>query len=219
MALTNATLASACGASDTTIVLSASTGVVARAMIEIDGEIMQVSQIYTTAGNGVNVPVLRGQNGGYAYAHPSGAKVRLGLASDTEWGSQVAQTVVQYPIATPARQRTSYSASGAITLPQPGNDMVAFLNGTSVLAMTVADPATALDGSFLWIVANGIAAHTITFASGIGGTGASGSYDVVTVNASGPVALGPYIASGGYWNAAVAVPMAGTVTNITATVS
>lgn len=217
MALTNTTLASACGASDTVIVVASSTGLVARGQVEIDGEIMQIVQTYTTAGNGVNVPVLRGQNGTYAYAHPSGAKVRTGLASDTEWGSQIAQTVTQYPIATPARQRTSYSASGAITLPQPGNDMVAMLNGTSVLAMTVADPATALDGSFLWIVSNGIAAHTITFASGLGGSGSS--YDVITVNASGPVALGPFIAAGGYWNAAVAVPMAGTVTNITATVN
>lgn len=219
MALSNTTLASACGANDTVIVLASSTGMVARGMVEIDGEIMQVIQTYTTAGNGVNVPVLRGQNGGYAFAHPSGAKVRTGLASDTEWGYQVGQTVVQYPIATPARQRTSYSASGAITLPQPGNDMVAFLNGTSVLAMTVADPSTSLDGSFLWIIGNGIAAHTITFATGLSGTGASGSYDVITANASGAVALGPFIASGGFWNAAVAVPMAGTVTNITATVA
>jgi hypothetical protein len=219
MSLANTTLASACGASDTVIVVAASTNLSARDKVEIDGEIMQIVQTYTTAGNGVNVPVLRGQNGTYAYAHPSGAKVRSGPASDTDWGAQAPQTLTQYPIATPARQRTSYTASGAITLPNPGNDMVAFLNGTSVLAMTVADPKTAADGSFLWIVSNGIAAHTITFATGLSGTGASGSYDVITVNASGPVALGPFIASGGFWNAAVAVPMAGTVTNITATVA
>lgn len=213
MALTNATLASACAASDTTLVLSASTGVSAGYQIEIDGELFQVNNSYTTAGNGVNVPVTRGLGGSYAYAHPSGAKVRIGAGSDTAWGSQAPQTLVPYPIASPAMQRTSYSASGAITLPTVGNNMLAYLNGTSVLAMTVADPGTALDGSNLWIASNGAAAHTITFASGLSGGG--GSYDVITVNATAPILLGPFMAVNGFWQMAVAVPMAGTVTNIT----
>ncbi len=219
MSVANTTLASALGASDTVAVVASSTGISARDKMEIDGEVLQVIQSYTTAGNGVNVPVLRGQNGGVASAHPSGAKVRVGPASDTDWGSQAPQTVVQFPIASPARQRASYSAAGAITLPLPGNDMVAFINGTSALAMTVADPATTLDGSLLWIASNGIANHTVTFATGLSGSGASGSYDVITINASAPVLLGPFMAVNGFWEAAVAVPMAGTVTNITATVA
>jgi hypothetical protein len=97
--------------------------------------------------------------------------------------------------------------------------MVAFLNGTSVLAMTVADPPTALDGSFLWIIGNGVAAHTVTFASGLSNTGASGSYDVITFNASGAAAIGPFMAVNGFWEAVCAVPIAGTVTNVTATLS
>lgn len=213
MALVNTTLASACGASDTVIVVASATGIVARAKVEIDGEIMQVIQSYDASTNGVNVPVIRGQEGTYAYAHPTSAKVRIGLSNDSGWGSQVAQTVNQFPIATPARQRTSYSASGAITLPQPGNDMVAIINGTSVCAMTVADPGTALDGSLLWIASNGAAAHTITFASGLSGAGSS--YDVLTVNATAPVLMGPFMAVNGYWQAAVTVPMSGTVTNVT----
>lgn len=217
MALWNTTLSSACGASDTVIIVAASTSLAARDKVELDGEIMQIVSSYTTAGNGTTVPVLRGQNATYAYAHPTSAKVRGGPASDTQWGSQAPQTLSQYPIATPARQRTSYSASGAITLPNPGNDMVAFLNGTSVLAMTVADPNTAQDGCLLWIASNGVAAHTVTFASGLSGAG--GSYDVVTVNASAPVLLGPYMAVNGFWQGATAIPMAGTVTNITATVA
>lgn len=216
MALTNATLASACSASDSVLVLSASTGVSAGYKIEVDGEIFQVASNYTTSGNGVNVPVLRGQNGTYAFAHPSGAKVRIGPASDTQWGSQVAQTVTQYPNVR-ARQVASYSASGAIALPNPGADLLVFLNGTSVCAMTVADPQTALDGSFLYIASNGAAAHTVTFASGLSGAGSS--YDVITVNATAPVLLGPFCAVNGYWQAAVAVPMAGTVTNVTATLA
>lgn len=214
MALVNPTLASAFGVSDTVMVVSASTGITARAKVELDGELLQVSGGYSAAVQGVNVPVLRGRNGTYAAAHPSGAKVRIGQASDAEWGTQAPQTVTQFPIATPARMRTSYSASGAITLPTPGNDMVAMLNGTSVLAMTIADPATAADASLLWIASNGVAAHTLTFASGLSGAG--GSYDVITVNAGAPVLVGPFMAVNGKWQCAASIPIAGTVTNVTA---
>lgn len=212
MALSNTTLASACGASDTKIVVASATGFAIGNKVEIDGEIFQVTKGYVSGST--QVPVLRGQNGTYAYAHPTSAKVRVGAASDTAWGSQAPQTVVQFPIATPARQRTSYSASGAITLPTPGNDMVAVLNGTGALAMTVADPATILDGSLLYIVSNGAAAHTVTFASGLSGAG--GSYDVLTINATAPVVLGPFMAMNALWQAPVGVAMSGTVTNITA---
>lgn len=217
MALTNATLASACAASDSVLVLSASTGVSAGYKIECDGEVFQVVSSYTTAGNGVNVPVLRGQNGTYASAHPSGAKVRIGPASDTAWGSQAAQTVTQYPYSGRARLVTSVSATGALPLPQPGADLLVFVNGTTICAMTVADPVSAQDGSLLWIATNGAAAHTFTFASGLSGAG--GSYDVITVNASAPVLLGPFMAVNALWQLAVAVPLAGTVTNLTATVT
>lgn len=216
MALTNATLASACGSSDTVLVLSASTGVSAGYKIEVDGEIFQVVSGYTTAGNGVNVPVLRAQNGTIAFTHPTSAKVRIGPASDTQWGSQAPQTQTQYPNVR-ARVVTSYSASGAITLPNPGSDTLAFINGTSICAMTVADPPTAADGSFLYITSNGAAAHTVTFASGLSGAGSN--YDVITINATAPVLLGPFCAVNGFWQLAVAVPLAGTVTNVTATVA
>ncbi len=219
MALTNATLASACLATDSVLVLSASTGVVAGYKIECDGETFQVVSSYTTAGNGVNVPVLRGQNGTYAFAHPTAAKVRLGPASDTQWGSQAAQTGTQYPFAGRARLVTSVSATGALPLPQPGADLLVYVNGTTICAMTVADPVTAQDGSLLWIATNGAAQHTFTFATGLSGSGASGSYDVITVNATNPVLLGPFMAVNGFWQLAVAVPLAGTVTAITATVT
>lgn len=219
MALTNTTLASAMAASDTVAVLAASTGVAARCKLVIDNEEMLVSSAYTTAGNGVNVPVIRGQAGTYAYAHPTGAKVNLGAASDSEWGSTPPGSLVDYPPAGRAFEVRSYTAAGAIELPEAGGEMYAILNGTTILAMTVADPKTSINGSKLWIASNGVAAHTITFASGLSGTGASGSYDVITVNASGTVLLGPFIALAGAWQLAVAVPLAGTVTNITATVA
>lgn len=217
MALANTTLASAMAANDSIAVLASSTGIGARDKMEIDGEVLQIIQSYTTAGNGVNVPVLRGQNGGIASAHPSGALVRIGPASDAEWGAQAPQTVVQFPIASPARQRASYTAAGAITLPNPGNDMVAFINGTSALAMTVAAPQTALDTSLLWVASNGVANHTVQFTGGLSGAG--GSYDIITINSSAPVLLGPFMAVNGLWQLGVGVAVAGTVTNITGTIA
>ena len=111
----------------------------------------------------------------------------------------------------------TYGAAGAITLPTAGTDMLAIINGTSALAMTVAVPTKDLDGSLLWIASDGAGAHTVTFAGGLSGAGSS--YDVVTINATAPVLLGPFMAVNSLWQCAVAVPMAGTVTNLTATVA
>ena len=77
--------------------------------------------------------------------------------------------MAQYPIAGRARTFASYSATGAIALPDPGTDLVAFINGTTICAMTVADPKKTANGSLLWIASNGAAAHTVTFASGLSG--------------------------------------------------
>lgn len=218
MSITNTTLASAMAVTDSKVVLAASTGVSAGYIIEIDGEIMQVANDYTVAKYGVNVPVLRAQDGTVAdKVRPSGAKVRVGAASDEQWGSPSPQTTVRFPIATPARERVSYSATGAIALPSAGNDLDVYINGTTICAMTIADPVGVQDGSRMTIITNGAAAHTFTFASGLSGAG--GSYDVITVNATAPVVLGPFIAVNAKWQAPVAVPMAGTVTNVTATVA
>jgi hypothetical protein len=217
MALTATTLASAMAANDTVMVVAASTGLTAGWIVEVDGESMQIVSNYTTGNQGVNVPVLRGQSGTVTSAHPSAAKVRAGAATDAGWGSQPAQTVTQLPIAGRARQVQSYSATGAIALPNPGNDLLVYLNGTSICAMTLADPGTGLDGSQLWIASNGAAAHTITSASGFSGAGSN--YDVITFNATAPVLLGPFMAVNGLWQMSVAVPLAGTVTNVTATLA
>jgi hypothetical protein len=74
-----------------------------------------------------------------------------------------------------------YAASGAIALPKIGCDMVAVLNGTTILAMTVASPTVGCDGSRLTIVGTGKAAHGITIATGLGGVG--GTADVITFKA------------------------------------
>lgn len=210
MALVRTTISSACAAGDTSVTVASATGIAAGYLGKIDGETVRVSLGYVAGST--TVPILRGQDGTYSFAHPSGAGFVVGTASD--WSTPAPQTVAQYPVAGLARTVTSYSASGEITLPTAGADAVAYLNGTSVLAMTVAAPGKDQDGSLLWIAGNGVAAHTVTFTGGL--SGASTSYDVLTVNASAPVLLGPFMAVNSLWQAAVTVPMSGTVTNITA---
>ena len=90
------------------------------------------------------------------------------------------------------------------------------LNGTSVITLTIPVPTKDMDGCLLTIVGNGAAAHILTFTGGLSGAGAS--YDVVTVNATAPIAM-QAMACNGLWMSFTAVPIAGTVTNITGTVA
>jgi len=213
MALVHTTLASACAASDTSIVVTSATGFSAGYLVRIGDEQMRITSAYVS---GTTVPVVRGQEGTVVAAHAVTSGVVCGIASD--WATMVgAQTAVQYPLAGRNRTTMTYGAAGAITLPTAGCDMLAIVNGTSALAMTVAAPGKDLDGSILWIASDGAAAHTITFAGGLSGAGSS--YDVVTVNSGAPVVLGPILAINSLWQMAVAVPLAGTVTNLTATVA
>lgn len=213
MAKTTTTLASACGASDTTIVVAASTGFAAGNFVELDGEVLRVNSNYTTTANGVNVPVLRGQNGGYALAHPSGATAVTGLASD--FANAVPQQNVTYPIAGRGRTVTSYTADGAITLPTAGSDAVAILNGTVQWDMTVAAPTAEMVGSILIIVGNGKSAHTVTVAGGLG-LGSTG-YTIGTFDTNAQCAL-MLIAAGVAW-VPLPSPLSGTLTGIDIAIS
>lgn len=211
MSLTTTTLSSACAATATSVVLTSATGVSAGSYLLIDQELMKVTQEYTS---GTTVNVLRGQGGTVVSAHVSGANAVIGAGSD--FANPSAQTPVTYPIAGRARTVTSYSADGAVALPTAGADAVAVLNGTSALAMTVAAPTKDMDGSILIIASNGAAAHTITFTGGLSGAGTS--YDVLTVNATKPIATS-VIAINGAWESFVQVGMGGTLTNITASLA
>jgi hypothetical protein len=213
MALVRTTLASACAIGDSVLVVASATGIAAGYIVRVDNETMLVSGAYVSGST--TVPVQRGQDGTRSLSHPVTAGVVVGAASD--FPTPFTQTVDVYPIAGRARSFASYSASGAIGLPNAGSDGVAILNGTSVLAMTVAAPTKDMDGSMLWIASNGVAAHTVEFTGGLSGGGSS--YDILTVNATAPVLLGPFMAVNSLWQAAVSVPMAGTVTNVTATLS
>jgi hypothetical protein len=74
--------------------------------------------------------------------------------------------------------------------------MVAIINGTGALAMTLANPTKDMDGDSLIIIANGKAAHTVTYTAGLGNGG--GNYDVGTY--SGTLAGGcTLMACNGFW--------------------
>lgn len=207
MALTRTTLASACAAGDTTIVVAAATGIVAGVIVKIDGELMLVTSGYVAAS--VQVPVIRAQQATYASAHPSGAGVVLGAASDVAWSTPAPETVTQYPMVR-ARLVRSYTADGAIDLPTPGSDMVAILNGTSQWDMTLANPSVDQDGDLLYIIGNGKAAHTVTYTAGLGN--ASTGYTVMTFDTLGQGMLA-LMAANGIWVPCPS-PLSGTLTAI-----
>jgi len=204
MALTTTTLAAACSAADTSIIVASATGFAARSFVLIDQEVFQVAVSYTS---GTTIPVRRAQDGTAATAHVVTANVTVGAASD--FAQPGAQAVDTYPIAGRVRTMTSYTASGAIALPTPGTDAVAVLNGTGTLAMTLADPTKDMDGSILIIVSNAKVAYTVTYTTtGFGGAGSN--YDVATGNTSGQTGL-MAIACNGVW--VLLSVMTGTLTN------
>lgn len=199
MALTTTTLSAAVGVNDTTILLASVTGLAVGSILEIDGEIMKVASPVSTATT-VPQSVLRGQDGTYNQAHASGAQVKLGSGQTALVASDFPQPMPgSGPAAIPAapgRERLSYSAAGAITLPRVGCDMYAELNGTSVLAMTLANPSAAASGSLLIIAGNGKAAHTVTYSAGLGNVGATA--DVITFKADQAQAI-VLVSVGGFW--------------------
>jgi len=207
MALVNTTLSAAITAKSDFLVVASATSVAAGRVILVDDEWMKVSKAYVAAST--TVPVIRGLGGSVASAHPVSAKVTHGAASDFDTPAAQAVTTNQFQRVT---RIVSYSATGAIALPKQGEDVIAILNGTDVLEMTVAAPGRDTEGATLTILASGAAAHTVTFASGL--SGASTSYDVWTANGTAIAGIGPLYSVGGYWVSPTAAGMGGTLTNI-----
>jgi hypothetical protein len=120
------------------------------------------------------------KGGTVAVAHPSGAQVTYGAATD--WAQQTApQTTPQFPIAGRAKVINEYAADGAISLPPAGGDALAVIIGTAHTGMTLAVPTKDLNGSKLTILNLTAAAHVITLATGIGGS----AIVTLTMDASG----------------------------------
>lgn len=219
MAITTTTLSAAVGQNDTSVLLASITSLTAGLLIRIDNEIMRCVSVPSAAT--VPVPVLRGQEGSAQVAHANGSNVNFGSGASTTGTADFAQPAAGAPSialigAARARKMASYNAAGAIALPDPGVDMVAVINGTGALAMTLANPSKANDGDFLIIVGNGKAAHTVTWATATSGIGNGGAnVDVATFAAGGQQCL-ILVACGGFWCLSI---LAGTLTNITVTMS
>lgn len=208
------TLASACAVNATKIVVASATSFVAGLRVKIDQEEFLIAGGYSNSDDGVNVPVIRAQGGTVAQAHPSGANVVLWQTTDTV--ATDPQLAVNTPIAGRARPLTSYSADGAITLPTAGNDATAVLNGTVALAMTLAAPGKDLDGSILYIVGNGKAAHTVAPAVALNDAGSN--FDTAATFASGGKQVLALMAINEFWCILPSVA-GGTLTNVTVTFS
>ena len=175
MALTTTTLSSAVGQTDVSIVVASATGFAAGSLVRVDGEFMQVAKNYVS---GTTIPVQRGQDGTVQTTHKASANVNVGLASDFANPPGQVPLAVTNPL-TPALPIYSYSAAGAIS-PVGG---IHVINGTGALAMTLASPTKDMDGVLMVLIANGKAAHTVTYTTtGFGNGGAS--FDVATFTAS-----------------------------------
>jgi hypothetical protein len=209
MALVTTTLSTAVAVADTTIVVASATSVSAGRLILIDQEMMKVIQSYVS---GTTVGVLRGLDGSATVAHKVTANVTHGAATD--FSTPASQEVVTYA-ASRAVVVQSITATSSLTLPAAGTDLRVILNGTSAITLTVPVPTKDMDGATLMIIGNGAAAHVLTFTGGLSGAGSS--YDVVTVNSTAPIAM-QCVACNGLWNAFAAIPIAGTVTNVTGTI-
>lgn len=205
MAIVTTTLASAVSVTDTSVVLASATSVSAGRIFICDGEQMQVIKGYTS---GTTVGVLRGVGGTAVSAHPSGAMVTHGDAADFP-----APGTGGYPVNWPnvtTRQVKSYTADGAITMPSPGTDMVAILNGTTQWDMTLAAPTNEIMGCKLYIIGNGKSAHTVTVSGGIGTAGSG--YTVLTFDTGGQCCVA-LMAAGISW-VPCGSPLSGTLTAV-----
>lgn len=211
MALATTTLSAAVLAGDSVISVASATSMAAGRLIRIDGEVLKVAGAYVS---GTSVPVLRGQDGTVTAAHASSANVVHGLASDFSGPADGSDDSVSYP-ARPARKVSSYSASGAITLPAAGSDAVAILNGTSAIAMTLANPTSDMDGSILTIIGNGKSASTVTYTAGFGNAGSA--YDVITMQTAGQVSVS-LMAANSIW-VVLNAPITGTTTALSVAIA
>jgi hypothetical protein len=208
MALTTTTLASACAITDRNVVVTAATGFVVGYKLRVNDEEMEVDRAYD--GTSTTVPVLRGRGGSAQSAHVAKSSVTVGVGTD--WSNPAAGSfATSYARVRPV-QITTVSATGTLVHAPQGCDHRVILAGTSAITLTIPVPTRDMEGSTLMIVSDGAGAHVPTFTGGLGGAGTS--YDAITNNATGRMAL-LVIAAGGYWSIPQAPALTGTVTNIT----
>ena len=210
MALATTTASGAITQNATFITVASATSIASGRLLKVDDEFMEVTQGYST---GTQVFVTRGKAGTVQKAHASGVNVVHGDAADFTVPPSQTSPGLSYQW---SRRIVSVSATGTLTLPKMGEDLVVILNGTAVITLTIPVPTKDLDGCQLTVVGNGVAAHVLTFTGGLSGGGAS--YDIVTINATAPAGIS-VIAVNGLWLAPFAPAMGGTPTNIIGTLS
>jgi hypothetical protein len=207
MALTTTTNSSAIGAGDKQIVVASATGFAAGNLCRVDNEIMRVSKAYVS---GTTILLDgRGLDGTAQVAHPVSTNVTTGLATD--FPVPAPGGPFNAYAAQPAVDVAYYSAAGAITLPTAGRWMLAVINGTGALAMTLASPTKEMDGSVLFITNGGKAAHTVTLTAGFGAN--TTNSDVLTFNANQSQAI-VCVAANGVWNLVGVVAGAASVAGV-----
>lgn len=211
MALAETTLSVAAAQGDTFVVLASATSVAAGRLLQIDGELMEVTKAYVTAST--TVPVTRGRGGTAQVAHLNTARVVHGDAAD--WGSPGAGAIAQFAPAGRPRRIRSYRTAASMDLPQPGEDLLVRLDSTA-FTLTVPVPTKDLDGCEVTFVGSAAGvAYVLEFTGGLGG--ASTNYETITWNGTGNLAF-KVIASNEAWCGFVAGGLSGTATAVVASI-
>lgn len=217
MAFTTTTLAAALSATDRQMSVTSATGFAANQYVKIDEEFFKITSSYTS---GTIIPFIRAQNGTVAVAHVSGANVVTDAISSTttsDWNGPNSSTIVAYGLSARRRKVIAYGASGAIALPLAGEDVVAILDGTSTLTMTLAAPLTDSDGAVLTVIGNGKSASTLAVSSTAGIGNAGSGYQTITFQNAGQVSM-QFMACNGQW-VALNTPITSTTTKISVAIS
>lgn len=206
MALVTTTLNGAVGASQTFVVLTSATGLAAGMLILADDEVMKVTKDYVS---GTTANVLRGQNGSVQKAHVTGAFATYGVPGDFGDPAPGAHGPAHSPIM--SFYTASVTATSTLTLPPPKSIAFIGLNGTSAITLTIPVPTGDMDGTIMFLLANGVAQHVLTFTSGLSGVGTG--YTTVTGASAAKQSI-MVVAYGGYWNAISAPVWTGTMTKL-----
>lgn len=205
MAITGTTLKTSIKAGDTLATFTAYTAPSLGTGVNSGNKVARIdSEWVRITDDSLNptVRITRGEFGTQAVAHNALAAIAYGLTSDVtnvdQFGldslpsAQGANSSVAGPV-------TSYSVSGAITIPSigPNVEQTIFLTKAGVAAMTLAAPAVDQDGLILNIQSNTAQAHTVT-ATGLLNTGTA-SVNVATFAAHAGAGVTLQAASG-LWN-------------------
>lgn len=203
MAITQTTASAAVTANDLIIPVTSATGFATSTTlpqwVKVDSEFMVINPSYNTApynGTSTSIPVYRrGDQGTKVAAHNALATVTTGLFSDLTDLQPGADNPVPRPV--PFLPQTTYSVSGAITIPT--HNTLVMLDKAGIAAMTLAAPSKDQDDLEITVTSNTAYAHTITATSLIN-DGVSGAPHTTATFAAYAGATITLLAQKGLWN-------------------